>query len=66
MKFCKVGIHKFKTIGLQTVSGIVGGFSEVQLHREVVKCKCGKIKKNGFDIATNAHLDESLNWRPII
>lgn len=25
---------------------------------------CGKLHFNGYDIATNAHLDETINWQP--
>jgi hypothetical protein len=64
MKLCKIGIHRFKTVGTQSANGVVGGFSEISLHREVLKCDCGKIKYIGFDIATNAHLDDSLVWKP--
>ena len=64
MNTCKIGIHKYKKLGTQTVSNVVGGFSETQLQREVLECNCGKIKYIGFDIATNAHLDNSLNWVP--
>jgi hypothetical protein len=36
-----------------------------QLNREVSKCqKCNKINIIGYDIATNSHLDETLNWQP--
>jgi len=64
MKLCRLGIHKYKTLGTQKVSNVVGGFSEIELQREVLKCKCGKIKYIGFDIATNAHLDNNLKWLP--
>lgn len=65
MNTCKIGIHKYKKLGTQTAGNTTGGFSETQLQREVLKCKrCGKIKYVGFDIATNAHLDNSLNWSP--
>ena len=64
MKLCRIGIHKYKSLGTQTVSNIVGGFSESPLQREVLRCKCGKIKYVGFDISTNAHLDDTLNWTP--
>ena len=64
MKLCKVGIHKFKVTGIQTVINLVGCFSGIQLHREVRKCDCGKVKYIGFDIATDAHLDDKLDWKP--
>ena len=30
-----------------------------------LKCKrCGKVHFDGYDIATNAHFDETLDWQP--
>jgi hypothetical protein len=52
MKLCRLGIHKYKTLGTQKVSNVVGGFSETELQREVLKCKCGKIKSNIFYFTT--------------
>jgi hypothetical protein len=62
---CFFGLHNYKTIGSQNAQGVVGGFSMTQLMRDVKKCKnCGKVHFERYDIATNAHLDESLNWQP--
>jgi len=66
MKFCKIGIHKYKSIGTQMAKNVVGGFSGIQLQREMLKCNCGKIKYVGYDIATNVHLDDTLDWQPNI
>ncbi|MEK0337390.1 MAG: hypothetical protein QQN41_08155 [Nitrosopumilus sp.] len=61
---CKLEIHQFEQIDFQTAHGVVGGFSMCPLHRVVKKCTiCGKIKYIGLDIATNAHLDNTLNWK---
>ena len=64
MRLCRSGIHKYESLCTQKVSNIVGGFSETELQREVLQCECGKVKYIGFDIATNAHLDNSLEWLP--
>jgi hypothetical protein len=62
---CLLTIHNYEIVGTQTVSNVVGSFSESPLKRCVKKCKnCGKVKFYAFDIATNAHLDETLNWMP--
>lgn len=62
---CKIGIHNYEIIGSQNAKDIVGGFSMVPLMRIIKKCKrCNKVTIVGFDIATNAHLDETLNWQP--
>ena len=62
---CKLGVHNYKTIGQQNVPNMVGGFSMVTLSRGVEKCeRCSKVHFVGYDIATNAHLDETLNWQP--
>lgn len=62
---CNIGVHKYETIGSQTSKSLVGEFSMTTLMREVKKCKrCGKVYFDGYDIATNAHLDETLNWQP--
>jgi hypothetical protein len=66
MKLCRLRIHNYKSLGTQSASNIVGGFSQTQLQREVLQCKCGKVKYIGFDIATNSHLDNSLKWTPIL
>ncbi len=62
---CKLGLHRYKTIGTQYARNIVGGFSMVQLMRVVKKCEiCGKIHFDGCDISTNAHLDKTIDWYP--
>lgn len=62
---CKIGVHNYETIGTQNAIGIVSGFSMSPLMREVKKCKrCGCVYFCGYDIATNAHLDETLDWQP--
>lgn len=62
---CILGFHYFKNISTQKVHGICGGFSESPLMRDVLKCEyCGSVKKIGYDIATNAHLNDILNWQP--
>lgn len=62
---CILGLHNYKTVGFQKVQNVVGGFSMSPLMRQVNKCeKCHKINFFGYDIATNAHLDETLNWIP--
>lgn len=62
---CKIGVYNYETIGVQNARGVVGGFSMSPLMREVEKCKrCGKVHFNPFDIATDAHLDETLDWQP--
>jgi len=62
---CKIGVHNYKTIGQQNVPNVVGGFSMITLNREVKKCKsCGKVHFIGYDIATNAHLNETFDWQP--
>ena len=62
---CKLGIHNHETIGIQKAHGLVGGFSMSPIMRAVKKCKiCGKVSFYGYDIATNTHLDETLNWQP--
>ena len=62
---CKIGVHNYETIGSQNVKGLVGGFSMTPLMREVKKCKrCSKVHFDGYDIATNAHIDETLDWQP--
>lgn len=62
---CKLGNHDYEMVGVQTAQGVVGGISMNPLMREVEKCKrCNKIHYVGFDIATDAHLDEKLNWQP--
>lgn len=62
---CKIGIHKYDSIGNQRVPCVVGGFSMVPLQREVLKCnRCGKIHFFVLDIAANAHNTENLNWQP--
>ena len=64
---CKLGIHSYNIIGRQMAKGVCGGFSMTQLQRIVKKCAhCGHMKYEGFDIATNAHLDDTLNWQPTI
>lgn len=62
---CKIGLHKYQNIGTQYAKGIVGSFSMALLMRDVEKCKiCGKINFVAYDIATNAHLDETIIWHP--
>lgn len=62
---CKIGAHDYETIGSQKAKGMVGGFSMVPLMRELKKCKrCDKVHFDRYDIATNAHLDEMIDWRP--
>lgn len=62
---CKLVVHDYETIGSQNAKGVVGGFSMTPLMREVKKCKsCGKVRFEGYDIATNAHLDETLDLQP--
>jgi len=62
---CKIGFHRYEVIGNQSTKGVVGGFSMTTLVREVSKCgRCGKVKFYGYDIATDAHLDETLDWKP--
>ena len=62
---CKLGMHNYEELGTQTVPNMVGGFSECPLMRNVKKCKdCRKVKFERYDIATNAHLDDTLNWQP--
>lgn len=62
---CRFGIHDYKTIGNQSVTGVVGGFSMSPIMRTVDKCKrCDKVNFVCCDIATNVHLDETLNWQP--
>ncbi len=62
---CILEIHDYKYIGTQSVKNIVGGFSMTTLMRDVKKCKlCPKVHFFGYDIATNAHLDEKLDWQP--
>ena len=62
---CKIGVHNYETIGSQNAQGVVGGFSMSPLMRDVKKCKrCGNVHFGGYDIATNAHLNETLDWRP--
>ena len=62
---CIIGLHNYKIIGIQKVQNIVGGFSMSPLIREVRQCRtCNKTSFVGYDIATNAHLDETLNWIP--
>jgi hypothetical protein len=57
---CKLGVHDYDTIGSQNARGVVGGFSMTQIIREVKKCKrCGKVHCVGYDIATNADIDET-------
>lgn len=61
----KMGVHNYETIGSQNTKGLVGGFSMIPLMRGVKKCKrCGKVYFVGYDIGTNAHLDETLDWQP--
>ena len=56
---CKIGVHNYETIGIQNAKGLVGGFSMTPIMREVKKCKrCGNVHFDGYDIATNAHLDK--------
>lgn len=60
-----MGFHSFKKVLTQSVHGVCGGFSETPLSRDILKCECcDKVKKVGYDIATNAHLDDTLNWKP--
>ncbi len=62
---CKLSIHNDENIGTQKAVGIVGGFSMTPLMRDVKKCKsCGKIHFDSYDIATNAHKDETIDWLP--
>jgi hypothetical protein len=62
---CKIGFHNYENIGSQSVNGVVGGFSMTTLMRDVKKCKiCGKVHFDTYDISTNLHLDEKLNWKP--
>ena len=62
---CGLGLHSYKSIGTQSVTNTVGGFSMTPLNREVEKCEnCNKLRFIGFDISTNSHLDETLNWQP--
>lgn len=64
---CKLGLHNYETIGTQYVQGLVGSFSMTPLMRDNRKCKrCGKLHFVGYDIATNAHLDNTLDWQPKI
>lgn len=64
---CILGIHEYKTIGNQKANGVVGGFSMTQLMRNVKKCnRCENVHFEGLDIATNAHLDNTLDWQPKI
>ena len=62
---CKLNLHDYENVGTQHTKNIVGGLSMTQLTRDVKKCKvCGKIHFIGYDIATNAHLDETIDWYP--
>lgn len=62
---CKLGVHDYELIGNQNSNGIVSSFSMTSLTRNVKKCKrCGKVNFEGYDITTNAHLDETLDWQP--
>ena len=62
---CILGVHNYEIIGSQNARGVVGGFSMTQLMREVKKCKrCSKVHFDRYDIVTNAHLNETLNWQP--
>jgi hypothetical protein len=62
---CKLGLHEYKQIGIQTAIGTVGGFSMSPLLRVVEQCvTCHNIHFISLDIATNAHLDNTLNWQP--
>ena len=65
MNTCKIGIHKYKYLGTQTVHNVIVGWAGAPLMRGVKMCKCcGKIKYIRLDISSNAHLDNSLNWKP--
>lgn len=64
---CILNIHKYKTIGTQSVAGIVCGFSMAPLMRCVRRCEyCGKIYYIGFDTSTDLHNDTTLDWQPKI
>lgn len=64
---CALGWHYFGHPTTQTVTGLAGGFSMTTLHREVKVCQqCDHQSVTAFDIATTAHLDESLDWQPKI
>jgi len=62
---CLLGLHKYSNIGQQSVPDMVGCFSMVPLKRGVETCeRCGKVNYVAYDISTNVHLDETLNWHP--
>jgi len=64
---CKIGLHKYTHIGTQTVNGLVEGFSMSPIMRGVDKCIfCGKIKYIRYNIGSDVHLDDDLNWKPKI
>ena len=63
--FCKLGFHRFESMGTQTARGLAAGFGMAPIIREINKCKkCGNIKYFGLNISTKAHLDNELDWRP--
>lgn len=62
MNKCKLGIHKYIFMATQQVEG----FEDMPL-RNVYKCeRCNKIKYEGLLLWSKTHLDNTLNWTPII
>jgi len=64
MKFCKIGIHKYKELDTQTLKNKVG-FGCANIMRKRLKCiYCGKIKNISLLIGTDYKIinDDKLDW----